>query len=95
MTAGVISGIDRSFSSPECEYECSGLVQTDTSINPGNSGGALLNLDGELVGVNLDALVKSPKSPFFVIPAKAGIQSFQLVTEVLDPVFQRGDDFLR
>jgi len=32
---------------------------------------------------------------FFVIPAKAGIQYIQSVTKPLDPVFQRGDDFLR
>jgi hypothetical protein len=34
--------------------------------------------------VNLDELVKSRKTPFFVIPAKAGIQFFQLVAEFLD-----------
>jgi tRNA-binding EMAP/Myf-like protein len=45
--------------------------------------------------VNFDDLVKSPKSLFFVIPAKAGIQYFHRVTKNLDPVFQRGDDFLR
>jgi hypothetical protein len=44
---------------------------------------------------NIDDLVKSPKSLFFVIPAKAGIQYFHKVTKNLDPVFQRGDDFLR
>jgi hypothetical protein len=42
-----------------------------------------------------DGLVKSPKAPIFVIPAKAGIQSFQLVKILLDPGFHRGDDFLR
>ena len=44
---------------------------------------------------NLDELVKSRKTPFFVIPAKAGIQFFQLVTEFLDSDFHRSDDFLR
>ena len=44
---------------------------------------------------NLDKLVKSRKTPFFVIPAKAGIQFFQLVTEFLDSGFHRSDDFLR
>ena len=46
-------------------------------------------------GPALDAFVKSPEMKFCVIPAKAGIQSFQNVTKNLDPVFQRGDDFLR
>jgi hypothetical protein len=45
--------------------------------------------------VNLDGPVKSRKTPFFVIPAKAGIQFFQLVTELLDSGFHRSDDFLR
>ena len=43
----------------------------------------------------IDELVKSLKTPFFVIPAKAGIQFFQLVTESLDSGFHRSDDFLR
>ena len=42
-----------------------------------------------------DELVKSRKTPFFVIPAKAGIQFFQLVAEFLDSGFHRSDDFLR
>jgi hypothetical protein len=43
----------------------------------------------------VDELVKSRKTPFCVIPAKAGIQFFQLVTEFLDSGFHRSDDFLR
>ncbi len=67
VTTGVISGIDRSFSSPQCGYECSGLLQTDASINPGNSGGALFNLDGELLGINL-AVVQGAQNIGFAIP---------------------------
>ncbi len=47
------------------------------------------------MGVKLDELVKSRKTLFFVIPAKAGIQLFQLVTEFLDSGFHRSDDFVR
>jgi len=43
----------------------------------------------------VDELVKSRKIPFPVIPAKAGIQSFQAVTDYLDSGFHRSDDFLR
>jgi serine protease Do len=68
VTVGVVSGKDRAFSSPECEYVCSGLVQTDAPINPGNSGGALFNLDGELVGINV-AVVQSAQNIGFAIPA--------------------------
>ena len=45
--------------------------------------------------LTLDELVKSRKTPFFVIPAEAGIQSFQIVTDGLDSGFHRSDDFLR
>lgn len=68
VTAGVISGKDRDFSNRQCRYVCSGLLQTDASINPGNSGGALLNLDGELVGINL-AVVQNAQSIGFAIPS--------------------------
>jgi serine protease Do len=67
VTVGVISGKERSFTNPECEYACTGLLQTDASINPGNSGGALLNLDGELIGVNL-AVVQDAQNIGFAIP---------------------------
>jgi hypothetical protein len=45
--------------------------------------------------INTDSLVKSQKTSFFVIPAKAGIQCFQKLMTGLDPGFSRGDDFLR
>jgi hypothetical protein len=44
--------------------------------------------------LNFEAFAKSRKKPFSVIPAKAGIQYFRLVTNSLDPGFHRGDDFL-
>jgi hypothetical protein len=45
--------------------------------------------------INIDGFVKSLKIPFPVIPAKAGIQSFQMVINSLDSGFHRSDDFLR
>ena len=45
--------------------------------------------------VNYDEVVRTPLFSFSVIPAKAGIQSFQEVEKALDPGFHRGDDFLR
>lgn len=51
VTAGIVSALGRSGINPEANgYE--DFIQTDASINPGNSGGALVNLRGELVGVN-------------------------------------------
>jgi serine protease Do len=46
VTVGIVSGIDRSVNSG---YQ---LIQTDAAINPGNSGGALVNMKGEVVGIN-------------------------------------------
>jgi serine protease Do/serine protease DegQ len=49
VTSGIVSGLRRSGLGIE-QYE--DFIQTDASINPGNSGGALVNLRGELVGIN-------------------------------------------
>lgn len=49
VTSGIVSGLGRTGINPE-GYE--DFIQTDASINPGNSGGALINLRGELVGIN-------------------------------------------
>ncbi len=49
VTSGIVSGLKRSGFSPD-DYE--NYIQTDASINPGNSGGALVDLRGELVGIN-------------------------------------------
>lgn len=48
MTAGIISGLNRH----NAASGLSGLIQTDAPINPGNSGGALLNAQGQVIGVN-------------------------------------------
>ena len=51
VTTGIISAKDRDVQTSEGTE--SGLLQTDAAINPGNSGGALLNLKGELIGINV------------------------------------------
>lgn len=50
VTTGIISALDKSVSADGATSE--GLIQTDAAINPGNSGGALLNMAGELIGIN-------------------------------------------
>jgi serine protease Do/serine protease DegQ len=56
VTSGIISGLSRSGINPD-GYE--DFIQTDASINPGNSGGALVNLRGELIGINPAILSRS------------------------------------
>ncbi|MBX0329178.1 trypsin-like peptidase domain-containing protein [Oscillochloris sp. ZM17-4] len=51
MSAGVISGFDRSFTMPNSERRLEGLIQVDAAVNPGNSGGPLLNRDGQVIGI--------------------------------------------
>ena len=51
VTVGVVSALDRVFP-VRADLQLYGLIQTDASINPGNSGGPLLNLRGEVVGIN-------------------------------------------
>jgi serine protease Do/serine protease DegQ len=58
VTSGIVSALGRTGVSPEQgTYE--DFIQTDASINPGNSGGALVNLRGELVGINSAILSRS------------------------------------
>src|SRR5258708_2077580 len=58
VTAGIVSALGRSGINPEANgYE--DFIQTDASINPGNSGGALVNLRGELVGINSSILSRT------------------------------------
>lgn len=55
VTRGVLSALDRevSIADPNSgQYITNDLIQTDAAINPGNSGGALLNMNGEVIGIN-------------------------------------------
>ncbi|WP_336779373.1 S1C family serine protease [Paenibacillus illinoisensis] len=72
VTAGVLSAKERTISIPDEETgktrEYSHLLQTDASINPGNSGGPLLNLNGEVIGMNV-AVSADAQGIGFAIPS--------------------------
>lgn len=52
VTAGIVSALGRQVGIIEDNFRVENFIQTDAAINPGNSGGALVNLQGELVGIN-------------------------------------------
>lgn len=58
VTVGYISALDRTIKTEDGGAE-SGLIQVDAAINPGNSGGALLNMEGELIGINVAKMASS------------------------------------
>jgi S1-C subfamily serine protease len=56
MTTGIVSQVGRLVPAPGVPYSVPDVIQTDAAINPGNSGGPLLNMQGQVVGVNFAAL---------------------------------------
>lgn len=65
VTMGVISALNRTIKSPSVVLES--LIQTDAAINPGNSGGPLVNLNGEVIGINT-AIIPFAQGIGFAIP---------------------------
>jgi S1-C subfamily serine protease len=65
MSAGVISGFDRTFQPPGAKRPIEGLIQVDAAVNPGNSGGPLLNRYGQVVGI-VTGIVNPTNENFFI-----------------------------
>jgi len=78
VSAGIISATGRTIR----DLGKKNLIQTDTPINPGNSGGPLLNLEGEVIGINT-AIVAGAQSIGFSIPINAA-------KDVIDDLIKKG-----
>lgn len=81
VTTGVVSALHRSISADARRY--TDFIQTDASINPGNSGGPLLNIDGELIGINT-AIYGNGQGIGFAIP-------IDKARRIVDDLLQHGE----
>lgn len=85
VSSGIISGLGRSVVAGNGQGQnelLDSLIQTDAAINPGNSGGPLLNLKGEVVGVNV-AVAQGSQNVGFALPSN-------LVSKIVDSVRSTG-----
>ena len=85
VTAGIISAKGRNINIIDDRSAIEAFIQTDAAINPGNSGGALVNLNGELIGIN--TAIASPTGAYtgygFAIPAN-------IVNKVVEDLYKYG-----
>ena len=90
ISVGVVSGLERTItaSGGGVDETLEDIIQTDAAINPGNSGGPLLNLKGEVIGVNT-AMVQGAQSVGFAIPvnkAKKDISNVKSYGRIIYPL---------
>ena len=85
VTAGIISAKGRNINIIDDRSAIEAFIQTDAAINPGNSGGALVNLNGELIGIN--TAIASPTGAYagygFAVPAN-------IVSKVVQDLMEHG-----
>ena len=76
MTSGIVSQIGRLLPSQDSGFSIPDVIQTDAAINPGNSGGPLLNMKGEVVGIN--TAIQSISGEFsgigFAVPSNTALK---------------------
>ena len=76
MTSGIVSQIGRLLPSQDSGFSIPDVIQTDAAINPGNSGGPLLNMKGEVVGIN--TAIQSMSGEFvgigFAVPSNTALK---------------------
>jgi len=88
MTSGIVSAVGRVMAAGGSEisnYSIPDVIQTDAAINPGNSGGPLLNLQGEVIGVNtaIESSVSSSAGVGFCVPSN-------IVKKVVPSLIEKG-----
>lgn len=90
VTAGIVSAKGRALDIIQNDKKIEEFIQTDAAINPGNSGGALVNLQGELIGIN--TAIATPTGVFagysFAIPTK-------IVKKVVSDIIEKGGNIER
>jgi S1-C subfamily serine protease len=89
VSVGVVSGLARNVTAGSGVFseELEGVIQTDAAINPGNSGGPLINLKGEVIGINT-AIVSGAQNIGFALPinnAKRDIDSVKTTGKITIP----------
>jgi S1-C subfamily serine protease len=90
VTAGIVSAVGRDLDIIKGEKTIEEFIQTDAAVNPGNSGGALVNVNGELIGIN--TAIATPTGVYagysFAIPS-------DLVKTVVGDIIEKGGDIDR
>ncbi len=91
LSAGIISGLSRYISAfgglDHQMQNLRGLIQTDAAINPGNSGGPLVNMDGQVIGINT-AMIMGAQNIGFAIPinyAKKDLEEVKKFGKIVVP----------
>ena len=86
VTAGIVSAKGRELNITNDMFPIESFIQTDAAINPGNSGGALVNLEGQLIGINSAILSKtgSYAGYGFAVPS-------DIVKKVVDDIIKYGE----
>ncbi len=93
MTVGIVSGKGRTLTSQRTGaqgsfFTAGDIIQTDAAVNPGNSGGPLLNLDGEVIGVNESILTSGYKQ---VSSGVAFAISVDIVRRIVPELINKGE----
>ena len=90
VTAGIVSAKGRNINIVNNQFPIESFIQTDAAINPGNSGGALVNLNGELVGINTAIFSKTGSNAGYGFAIPSNIVA-KAVKDLIDfGVIQRG-----